>query len=423
MYDVIIIGGGPGGSTTAAVLAQQGKKVLILEKELFPRFHIGESLIPYGNDILQKIGVWDKLQSAGFMPKYGAEFVTGNARRKTQVLFSQFLGKKYAQTFQVERSTFDQLLLEHAESLGCEVWQQCKATSIEDHGDHLSVRCSREGQAHELKSRWLVDASGRNSIIGKQFSIPKTDLGLPKKFATFAHFHDVKRNSAPAEGHITILRLVFGWLWIIPLDQEKTSVGLVQNLEQFKSSGMKPDECFEHVLKTTPELRRRLGNATRVSDYFYEGDYTFRHLKNADSRWLMVGDSAGFIDPIFSSGVMLALKSGHLAAQNILKADQKNRALTSQEQAQYTKAVGNMCEVFVRMIKMFYDNRSFEVFMLPNPPAIIRKAVNNLVGGNTDMGWNLKIFVWLFYAICWVQHHISIVPKIRLGEPLPTKNS
>jgi len=413
-YDAIIIGGGPGGSTAGNALAQAGKRVLILEREHFPRFHVGESLIPYGNEELRAIGVWPKLERAGFMPKLGAEFVTGDSTASIRILFGRYLHPDYAQTFQVERSKFDHLLLNHAAESGCEIWQGAQVKSAELSNNGVKVTCARDGETRELTARWLLDASGRDAFLGKQMQLPKTDLGLPKKFATFAHFRGVRRNDPPAHGHITVVRLDFGWFWMIPLDEEKTSIGLVQTLEHFRASGMKPEEFFEHIVATTPELQRRMGDAIRVSDFYFAGDYTYRHLQNAGPRWLLVGDAAGFIDPIFSSGVMLAIKSGYLAAQETLAADRVGTPLTSDAQARYTREVGKMCKVFLNMIRMFYDNHSFEVFMTPCPYPGMEAAVNNLVAGNTKLGWRLRIRVWAFYAICALQRWVAIVPKLKL---------
>ncbi|MDB6080226.1 MAG: NAD(P)/FAD-dependent oxidoreductase [Akkermansiaceae bacterium] len=416
MYDVIIIGGGPGGSTAGSALAMAGKKVLILERERFPRFHVGESLIPFGNDELKAIGVWDKMMAGDFMPKLGAEFVLGNSKAGIKILFGRYLKPGYAQTFQVERAKFDNLLLEHSVSLGCEVWQETKVKSANVTNDGVTVQCEKDGATHELSARWILDASGRDAFLGKQMQLPKTDLGLPKKFATFAHFRGVKRNEAPAHGHITVVRLDFGWFWMIPLDAEKTSIGLVQTLDHFKATGMKPEECFEHVVATTTELQKRMAGAERVSDYAFAGDYTYRHLQNAGPRWLLIGDAAGFIDPIFSSGVMLAVKSGFLAAKQVVAADEAGQPLGAAAQARYTKEVGKMCEVFLNMIKMFYNNHAFEVFMTPQPPRGMEWAVNNLVAGNTNLGWRLKLQVWLFYRVCWIQRRFAIVPKLDLSD-------
>ncbi len=421
IYDAIIIGGGPGGSTAGSALAQAGKKVLILERESFPRFHVGESLIPYGNDVLKEIGAWDKMESAGFMEKLGAEFVLGNSKAAIKILFGRYLKPAYAQTFQVERAKFDNLLLEHAASLGCEVWQKAKVKSAEISEAGVMVTCEKDGAVHEIRGRWILDASGRDAFLGKQLRLEKTDLGLPKKFATFAHFRGVLRNEAPDQGHITIVRLPFGWFWMIPLDAEKTSIGLVQTLEHFKSTGMTPGECFEHVVAGSSELKRRMANAERASDYSFAGDYTYRHLRNAGPRWFLIGDAAGFIDPIFSSGVMLAIRSGHAAAKELIAADSAGTPLSVKAQARYTKQVGKMCEVFLNMIKMFYDNSSFEVFMDKEPPKGMERAVNNLVAGNTHLGWRLRLQVWLFYTVCAIQKRFGLVPRIDFSDPASHK--
>lgn len=413
-YDAIIIGGGPGGSTAASVLAQAGKKVLILERERFPRFHVGESLIPYGNEEMRAIGFWPKLENSGFMPKLGAQFVTGDSSASTQILFGRFLHPDYARTFQVERSRFDHLLLDHAAEGGSEVWQETQVKTVAISEDGVKVTCTRGEEVRELTARWILDASGRDAFLGKQMQLPKTDLGMPKKFATFAHFRGVRRNDPPADGHITVVRLSYGWLWMIPLDAEKTSVGLVQTLEHFRSSGLKPEEFFEHTVATTPELQNRMGKAERVSEFYFAGDYTYRHLQNAGPRWLLVGDAAGFIDPIFSSGVMLAIKSGYRAAKEVLAADEAGLPLSTASQERYTAEVGKMCTVFLNMIRMFYDNHSFEVFMTPCPQVGIEIAVNNLVAGNTNLGWRQRFWVWIFYTICALQRRFPIVPRLKL---------
>lgn len=412
-YDAIIIGGGPGGSTAGSALARAGKRVLILERERFPRFHIGESLIPYGNDELRSIGVWEKLEHAGFMTKLGAEFVLGNSTAGIQVLFSRHLPQSYAQTFQVERARFDHLLLDHAEESGCEVWQETKVESVQVSDNGVTVTCLKEGASLELQARWLLDASGRNTVVGKQLRLPKVDLGMPKKFATFAHFHGVKRDDPPADGHIIIVRLDFGWFWMIPLDGEKTSIGLVQTLEHFRATGLKPGECFDQVVADTPELQKRLGGAVRVSEFSHAQDFTFRHLQNAGPRWILVGDAAGFIDPIFSSGVMLAVKSAYLAASKIMDADRVGQSLSRRTQRAYTREVDKMCKVFLRMIRMFYDPNGFEIFLSPDPNPKTEAAVYNIVAGNTNLTWEQHLRLWYFYLVCFVQRKIPLAARLN----------
>lgn len=415
-YDALIIGAGPGGTSAGSALALAGKKVLILEKERFPRFHIGESLIPFGNDELRRIGVWEKLEQGGFMPKLGAEFVLGNARASRKVCFGRHLPPPYASTFQVERARFDHLLLEHAESLGCEVWQDTtvEAVSVSDRG--ASLTCRHEGHSREVRARWLLDASGRAAVLGRQLGLPKTDLGLQKRFAIFAHFRGVRCNDAPRQGDIIIVRLEHGWFWIIPLDAEKTSVGLVVSQEHFREAGLSAEALFEQTVATASELQNRMAAAKRVGEFLSTGDYTYRFLQNAGPRWLLIGDAAGFVDPIFSSGVMLAIKSGCLAAEEILAADRRGRALGWIARRRYTRRVGEMSGLFLRMIRMFYDRKAFEMFMSPEPELHTDRSVCHVVAGNVDLNWKQRALVRFFYTMCFLQRWIPFAPRLDFHE-------
>lgn len=416
-FDVIVIGGGPGGSTTGTYLALDGKKTLILERERFPRFHIGESLLPYGNDILKETGAWEKVEKHGFMPKLGAEFCTGNNTRFHRFWFERGLGPDYAQTFQVERSRFDHVLLQHAAESGCDVREGCLVTEARLDDTSVTLLYQDGITRHEVRARWLVDATGRDTFIGRQMNLPREPTQLAKRIATYAHFKNVFRNEGRAAGHITVARVPDGWFWFIPLDGEKTSVGYVQSVNALKRTGLKPEESFERIIRDFPELRARLDGAERVGAFHVTSDYSYRFGQFAMPRCLMVGDAAGFVDPIFSSGVLMALKSGRMAAQLISNAEVAGRALTDGERKRYTKEVRRMMDVYIGMITAFYDDTSFEVFMSPAPALRIHHAVLAIIGGNTDLPFSLWWRMKAFYLICKLQRWFAISPRVNYAEP------
>ena len=420
-FDTIIIGGGPAGSTAAALLVEAGQKVLVVEREKFPRFHVGESLIPYGNDVLHQLGLWHKMEEAGFVPKMGAEFTLGNAAGFQRFRFGKNLGPRYAQTFQVERSKFDELLLRNAEEKGAQVEEGAKVTALLVRGEGVEISYEKEGKLEKANGHWLLDASGRTAVAAQSLGLEKSDLGMPKRLAIFAHFIGVPRPSDSTAGDIVIVRLENAWCWLIPLEGNKTSIGYVQLLADFKARKVDIEESFSQAVAEHAELRRRLKTAQRVTPFYSEGEYTFRFEEAAGPRWLLAGDAAGFIDPIFSSGVMVALRSSQLAARAILKADKRGRPLSPRESRQYTRKIKKMTDSFLQMIRMFYDRDAFEVFMRPSPFLDLPRGVLNLVGGNTDLPWSLRWRTWAFFVICWLQRYMTITPRLSFGEMVPSK--
>lgn len=412
--DAAVIGGGPAGSAAGARLALAGLRVTILEKEKFPRFCVGESLLPHGNDLLKEIGVWEKMENAGFLRKYGAEFATADGGRQHRLWFGDNLASRHEFTYQVERAAFDQLLLEHARESGCTVHESTRVTSL-SHPDTTRMTLQTVGSAgpREITARWVVDASGRCAFAGARAGLRRRVTQTTRRVAIYAHFEGALRHEGKAEGHITIIRTSGGWFWLIPLAGERMSVGLVVPAGQVP--GGTADELtgiFDQTLADTPAAAARLREARRITPLRATGDYSWKFGSFATRRILLTGDAAGFVDPIFSSGVMLALRSGLRAADLLLKAESRGRELRPWERLAYTRSVTAWMNRYTRLIRAFYDRAGFEVFMSPQPVWQIPRSVARLVGGQADPGPADRLRLRLFDTLCRLQRRLDIVPPI-----------
>jgi flavin-dependent dehydrogenase len=418
-HDVAVVGGGPAGAAAGAWLAQRGKRVVILEREEFPRFSIGESLLPHGNDLLRQIGVWQKLEEAGFLQKFGAEFCTADKRRMRRFWFGRNLGPTHEYSFQVERAKFDQLLLEHARESGCDVLQPARGLGLEADREGVILEYEKAVAPGEsaptrgvLRARWLMDASGRGAFAAHRLGIPRESTQPTRRVAVYGHFRGVFRNEGKAAGHITIVRSRDGWFWMIPLAGGITSVGLVLPVGAV-SGGVEPRAVFEEAVESAPEVRDRMREAEAVGGLRSTGDYSWRHASFSTERVLLVGDAAGFVDPIFSSGVMLALKSALRASDLVVRADAAGRCLEPGERRAYTREVSGWMREYTRMIGAFYDRAGFEVFMTPAEFFQIPASVGRLVGGFARPGLADRLRLEAFYLLCRLQRFLSLVPAIE----------
>jgi flavin-dependent dehydrogenase len=413
LHDAVIIGGGPAGAVAGAYLARAGLRPLILEKEKFPRFAIGESLLPCGNDILKDLGVWPELEKGGFVKKYGADFTSGKSERFNRYWFRNALGKSYEHTFQVERAAFDQILLNRARSEGCEVMEGVRVSSVkENEKGFLTIIYDHSDGRQTVKCRWLIDASGRCGVAGTNLKMPKVPTRDRKMVAIYGHFSGVRRNSGEAAGHTVIVRFKEGWFWFIPLSSDKTSVGAVVPPDLLRENRGDLEKCFQHCLETTPDAKSRMGQAQSLQPLRATADYSWRFQSFAKNRVLLTGDAAGFVDPIFSSGVMLAMKSGRLAAEVIRKAELEKRALTAKECRAYTQEISGWMSLYGRIIRSFYDPAGFEIFMHPLPYFQIPRSIGYLVGGQMDLPLSQRLRIAVFGAICRLQQVLSIAPTI-----------
>src|SRR6266404_3540597 len=260
-YDAVIIGGGPGGSAAATFLARGGRRVLLLEKEHFPRFHIGESLLPYNHRIFHEMGVMPAFESAGFTIKRGAQFLLGNGSKTLNLAFRNGRFTRETTAFQVERATFDHLLLQHARSCGAEVREGWTVTKVVNDTAQVAVQARAEnGQTEEFRAGFLIDASGRANLTGNQQGLRVIHQHL-KKVAVFGHFEGVPMDTGERAGDILIVRLENKWFWLIPISPRKVSVGCVMNQREFAVAKLAPAEIFQRTWQSSATMRARMKDA------------------------------------------------------------------------------------------------------------------------------------------------------------------
>ena len=411
MYDALIIGGGPGGSATATYLARAGRKVLLLEKEKFPRFHIGESLLPYNRTLFEEMGVLPALQAAGFPKKYGAQFHLGNGSTATKFVFRLGRFTREPEAIQVERAKFDHILLQHAAKTGAEVREGWAVTRFVADNGHVTLDArSPEGEAKQFQARFLIDASGRGNFTGNQEGIRVVHPRL-KKLAVFGHFTGVKLDEGDRGGDTVIVRLANKWFWLIPINAEKTSVGCVMDADEFAAAKSSPAEVFQHWAKSSPVVSERMEHATLCGAMQTTSDFSYKNKRFAGHRLLRVGDAAGFMDPIFSAGVYLAMFSGKLAAQAVDESLKKNddgaRRFTA-----YEKRVHDAMQFYWQMVENYYTTPFMELFLQPREKFSLPAAVNAVLAGELQGGWRLRWRLRLFFLLVRAQARWPLVPRI-----------
>jgi flavin-dependent dehydrogenase len=409
--DVIVIGGGPAGSTVATRLAQLGRTVRVFEKERFPRFHIGESLLPCSIPLFEQLGVLPTLDDGRFLKKFAAEFVSADGSLRRRYPFADGILAGFPSAFEVDRAEFDQVLLEHAEKQGARVEQGAQVlrfTTDLERGVEVVVRDANGNERNET-AELLVDASGQSALVPSRLGLRRMEAGL-RNVAVFSHFEGAVRGSGEAEGDISVVLVNEGWWWVIPLQGTRTSVGLVGRA---KTLGAKPDEAFLAArIADCPYLKERLATATRVAPVRTISDWSYKSRALAGDRWLLVGDAGAFIDPVFSTGVQLGMTAAFDAATQI-DAALRDRRFERSRFAPYERRVRRLVSTYTTFVKGFYTPEFAELLLHPSDVFSLRAAVTSVLAGHGKKTLGLSLRVALFYLLARVNRYFPIVPRLR----------
>ncbi len=410
-FDAVVVGAGPAGCATATALALHGRRVLVLEREKFPRYHIGESLIPFTYHALERIGMIPRLRRSGFPRKYSVQFVAPSGRASQPFyFFNRYDRDTVAQTWQVLRSEFDQMLVENAREKGAEVREESEVVGLIKDGErHVGVRVrSRDGREYAVHAAVTVDATGREAMVASRNAWRRGDPKL-NKIAVWTYYDGAMRDPGIDEGATTVAFVPDkGWFWYIPQHNDRVSVGVVADGKYLTRGGIKdPREIFHREVKENRWIEEHLAPGRSCGEYWLTGEYTYRSEFCAADGLVLVGDAYGFLDPVFSSGMMLALKSGVLAADTIHEALLAGDASATRFTG-YSKAMHESIENMRKLVYAFYDpNVSFKT-VTERHPAVADDLTDCLSG---DVG---KDFTRMFGAF---EEFTRLPEPLSLGMP------
>jgi flavin-dependent dehydrogenase len=416
-YDVVVVGGGPGGSSAAGFLAAGGLSVALFERESFPRFHVGESLMPATMLLLEQLGVREQVEKAGFQIKFGAMFIDEiNDLEASFYFLPEMPWPPY--TFQVPRAEFDTILLDHARSLGVRVHQPATVDGAEFDAGGVTVQATVAGVPTTIRARMLVDASGRASFLasrlGERRRVP--NLG---KVAMFAHYRGAERMRGVEEGNIRVYIAEDGWYWWIPLADGVTSVGAVVHARTARSWTGTQDALYDDMLGRSKHLPRMLANAERITPVHSEANFAYENSPVVGDRFVAVGDAITFVDPIFSGGVYIALRTGQLAAEAILPVFADGR-FSARRFADYQRRCRRGVEPLFKFIHRYYEPAFLDMFMHPQDRLGLYAAVLNVLsGGNwVTSPWRTRLALRVLFAMArantWLRRRRGLSVESRL---------
>lgn len=406
--DVAIVGGGPAGATAASLLSQRGYRVTLFEKATFPRFHIGESLLPANLRLLEQLGVRDRIEAVS-LRKNGVELVSPAHATSTTVDFSDCWDKTMPYSLQVRRSEFDEVLLDRAAELGCDVRQGWRVTDVQLGAQTtpslLTVRSEKPGASEQCwRARFVIDASGRDTLLASRLKLKKKDA-KHNSVSLYAHYSGAKRLPGASEGNISIFWFDHGWMWFIPLADGSTSVGVVCWPYYMKSRQGELAAFFDQTIAMCPALADRLANATRTNEVCATGNYAYGSARSQGENFVLLGDAFAFVDPVFSSGVYLAMNSAFAAAEavdtSLSEPKHARRAMK-----QFDRVMRHGPREFSWFIYRISKPIMRDILMAPANPLRVKEALLSLMAGDifgkTPIWPSLYLFKGIYYIACLV---------------------
>jgi flavin-dependent dehydrogenase len=399
--DVLVIGGGPAGSTVATLLAESGRHVVLLEKAHHPRFHIGESLLPANVPLFERLGVKEEVAKVG-MPKWGVEFVSPDHEHQAYVEFADAWDKSMPYAWQVRRADLDQILFRNAAAKGARAIEGCRVRDVAFDADGADVQATLDdGTPQHWRARYVIDASGRDTFVANKL---KTKVKSPKhnSSALYGHFRGAKRLEGRLEGNITIFWFAHGWFWFIPLADGTTSIGAVCWPYYLKSRKKPLNEFFAETIAMCPQLAARLAGATLVDDQVWAtGNYSYSGSQCTGERWLMLGDAFAFIDPVFSSGVLLAMQNAFDCVDVVNASLDRPTAAPAARQA-YADRVMHGPREFSWFIFRVTNPVMRDLFMYPRNDWRVKEALLSLLAGDifgaTPIWGRLRVMKLIYWV-------------------------
>jgi flavin-dependent dehydrogenase len=391
--DVVVVGGGPAGATVAALVATTGRRVQLFERDRFPRFHVGESLVPETFWVLKRLGMLPKLRRSRFVRKHSVQFVSGSGKASAPFYFRDNRPHECSQTWQVVRSEFDQLMLDNAREHGAVVHEGARVVDvrIDDEGRARGVKVrTRDGAFAEVRAPVTVDATGQVGLLQSRLGLRVWDPILSKG-SVWTYWKGARRDEGLDEGATLVIQTPDrqGWFWFIPLHDDRASVGVVAPVEQLFKSGRRFAAAYEDAVRRCPAVHERVAGAERVTGHFAAKDYSYRSRRLAGDGWVLVGDAFAFLDPLYSSGVLLALKSGELAADAIGEGLAKGDT-SAQQLGKWGPGFAEGVDRMRRLVCAYYDGFNFGRFVKAHPDlqgAITDLLIGDLFTDTVDRVW------------------------------------